>query len=617
MINTARITAWALVVSLLTAALPSPAVALRPTAENSVTLAGLEESLLGLKIRNAGHRLARYAALAGLMFQAAQGPMVPVPQAAPPTTPPIVQQPTGALAPLREFLGPNRTISIYANDPTTLATDPTVADLFPLAAKAGADTVWVSGFRFRGVLTDAQRRTLAEAAARTGRTIGFVDGNFDWDLLQMQLWVSNFVRGLLGVLPLITVSPADPAVQGAGWNDLLEKAAAAAKNLPVTYDFQVDFEPYIKALRPDWTGDLSGYLSLLIRGTILPLLREFRDAHPEHVRPGAPLLKRFEPWWLTEGAVTDDGAVVSGLIEDDATRRDTAIMSGTYGNTVAGIRQRGQTILARTRATGMTLYFGVETIAGVGTPAYTTNPAQAAADLLEVLRALPPEDFARCGGIFFHAENPKEAHRILTVFVQAPATPPAPPRDALAVSPDGRTAVRRLVSNSQTSIQFWVDNAPAGAFDLPSGFSDSTTTLLPQFTGNNNYLFLTAERPGGADAFAVFGARRPIPGVPTAPAWNMRTLQTPGGQRFWVDRDPTGGPFGSFIMIHHILPVPERPGEVLGRNDVMIRYSPIEPTGVPGPVKTIQVTIEPSGLEEADQFLQEQRLGERATGELA
>lgn len=533
-------------------------------------------------------------------------PVTPPPTTSPVIPSPIAQQPLNTLSSLRALLGPNRTISLYANDPTALVTDPTLAGFFSLAAQRGVDVVWISGFRFR-LITEAQRRALADAAAKHAVTIGLVDGNYDWDLPQMQSWVANFYREVLGILPLIRVALSSPAAQKAAWDDLLEKAGAAAKDLPVTYMFQVDFEPYIKTLRPDWTGDLGPYLSRLIRETILPLLRAFRDAHPEHVRPGVRLLYRFEPSWLANGVLTDDGVIVSGLTEDDVTRRDTAVLSGTYGNTAAGIQQRAQPILVRVRATGMTFQIGVETIpqARSGTPSYANSAQQIPADVLEALRAMAPADFAQCDGIFVHAENPREAYRILTAWGQAPA----PPADALAVSPDGRTAVRRIVSGGQTRLQFVVGNTPAGEYGLPPAFANAK--LIPQFLGNNNYLFLKAETPGG-DGFAVFGVRRQIPGAPTAPTWDILPLRTPqGNRRYFIDQDPEGL-LGLSIRILTILPNYGPPDD-----DVAIGVSMVgDSTGTPA--RTVVLVIETGGLEEgADQFLQERRLETQAVGELA
>ena len=56
-----------------------------------------------------------------------------------------LEEPDGQLAGLRQKMGPNRSISLVVWDPKPIVKN---QYFFPLAVRAGVDTVWICGFPF-------------------------------------------------------------------------------------------------------------------------------------------------------------------------------------------------------------------------------------------------------------------------------------------------------------------------------------------------------------------------------------------------------------------------------------------------------------------------------------
>lgn len=534
---------------------PATADTLRPlSADNPETRVGLEEQLTGRPI---SRRTFLQRAAAG--FAAA----TLAPQFYGLTQAQVAQpEPVGALVPLRQRLGPTRQLGVVVgSDPGDLLL---LADFFALAVKAGVDTAWISGYRFRQ-MTGAQRQQIATAASTAGlKTLGFIDGNYDW--AESQRFVENH------------------------YDDLTAKIASL--NLGnVRVAFATDIEPYTQT---GWNGDLTGY-SALLENVILPRIRAFYQAQPSRAEQGRPLLVRFEPWWYENGRRTDLGATIRGLRQIAGTE----IAAQTYRDTAAAISDISRVVQGRAAADGVTYQLGVETIpaAVAGAPSYSGKPLEIGPDLLAVINAMSSENRERLGGVYINAQSPITAHRVLTELVRAQSAQPKP----LAVSPDGRWAIRRAASGGVDRIEFWAGTTLVDQFPLPAELAGGN--LYPRFPGND-YLLLLVQAPGGAitpHAFYAFGIRRGVSAV----TWPLATLRDPQGNGWsFLNRDIQDPSFvRPPIFIHSALPIPPEPngGSNPRLDKVWVRYSPIERNGQPGILRTIVFTIEaPAGLEEFD-----------------
>lgn len=320
--------------------------------------------------------------------------------------------PVGALVPLREKLGVQRQLGMVIWDPRDLLR---LQDFFPLAVRAGVNTVWISGYRFRS-MSSRQQQTLLTRASQAGLPVlGFIDGNDDWP--EQRVLVANHYRALIERLASLNLG-----------------------NLRV--EFAVDVEPYT---RQGWSGDLTGYMDL-IEQVILPQIVAFA----RQSRQVVPGLVRFEPWWYENGRKTDSGATLRGLRA--IPRTDIAAM--TYRDAAEDIAASSEIARRRAREEGATFQIGVETIPSeaVGTPSFYQKEVEIGPALLGAIQAMPQTDQARLRGAFIHAQSPLTAHRILTALVQAKPARPSEPSSTQLRQPAKEFGVKggRILSDPRT-----------------------------------------------------------------------------------------------------------------------------------------------------------------------
>ncbi len=311
------------------------------------------------------------------------------------------EEPDGQLAVLRQKLGPNRGISLVVWNPKPIVNN---QYFFPLAVRAGIDTVWICGYPFRQMNRQEKQAVLLQASEAGLRTIGFIDGNYDWP--KNWEFVDYHYKDLISQL---------------GQLDLGSLGVA----------FAVNVEPY--ALPPEerkagktWDGNLSSYVEMMEK-VVLPPLETFAK---NRLRPdgkpvvNGPVLVRFEPWWFENGQVTASGVRVFGL----RPIRNTEIASMTYRNVPDDIASVSQIVRNRAKQEGTSFYIGVETIpfAVSKTPSFSGKEEMIGEILRDTLKMFSAAEMERLRGVFIHTKDPDEAYRVLSVLVHTQKNAPRP-----------------------------------------------------------------------------------------------------------------------------------------------------------------------------------------------
>lgn len=397
-----------------------PAAALRPTGleESPQSREALTQALQGGVANPSRRRMLHTTALgaAALFFPgfARAAAAAQPPQDAPPNALQPSQTVTGALAPLKLWLG-NQLVELMIWDPQALmeapapTEQPMLDDFFRQAVAVGVDRVWVSSTAFfstsedHPALTAAQQRALLTSAAKAGlKSFGLISGDPAWAGRAYRLAVRRHYAGLTAVVAQRLTE--------------LEREGAL-KDLQVVLG--ADIEPYIRqpdeteqAYQQRWQGDLSGYIETL-RGEIVPAVQALADRSRRVQRD----LIRFEPFWYENGhTVEGRGIVLRGL--QPVARTTLAAM--TYRNTASELIEAFGPAGRRARAEGRST-LGVET--------KTREPGTMAGRELEIpaliitaLNRLGPDVAA---GVFIHAEDPTTAYAMLKQWRAVPMPQPA------------------------------------------------------------------------------------------------------------------------------------------------------------------------------------------------
>jgi len=324
----------------------------------------------------------------------------------------------GSLVPLREALGPKKQIGIIPWGPDNAEDLAQLSELFSLTAKTGGDTVWISGFRF-SKLTRAQQQAIVTQAVKAGiKTLGFIDGNFDWP--ENAAFVRNFYQTLTSSLTKLNLGKLKVA-------------------------FATDIEPYnipadeIKAGKK-WDGNMKPSMDLIEKITI-PILEGFSRANRGVV--AGPLLTRFEPFWYENGRKPDDSpAIVKGSVIKGLRRIPRTEIAGmTYRDNADGIAEVSKVVRKRAAEDRGTFQVGVETIPKeeAGTPSFNGKEAAIGPELLTFYKGLDREDQQRLGGVYIHTANVTEAIRVLQAIAKAEPEKPASSAKEFGIE-DGKAA---------------------------------------------------------------------------------------------------------------------------------------------------------------------------------
>ncbi len=479
----------------------------------------------------------------------------------------------GPLAPLRQFLGPQRQVGLLVQGslPQILTMTRGGTNFFGLAADAGYNTVWISGTGFTR-LSPADRQELVHDADATLETLGFIQSGVD---------VANPAER---ANVLQSVDAQVNAVLGVNLGNL-------------TVQWMTDFEPQLAPPSSPWNGDMTAVMDTTeqIVDKVEPLRQGYRVQHPEVTRDilREPVVLEFGGTWRENGQRPDPspGIVPGAVVHGIRPIRGIGLAGATFQNTVDGIAASGNGVSHRAAEesailkTSVLFLYIAETSQTDGRT-FSGQVPDAGPTLLGALQRVPLDRVPLMGGVGLRAANPTDA---LSGFRQLLST------TTIAVSPNGRTYVWRAASDGQTSLRFWTDATSTGSYTLPSAFANAR--LIPQFNGDE-YLFGWAQAGNGAsrsDGFVVFGTRRPTPGA-TRGVWTARPLSdSQGSSTVFLDRDLSNAAAGP-IVISSILPDVEstkRPN-----NDIVIGYSFTNDLAAPS--RTMVLTITPAGLEEVE-----------------
>lgn len=494
----------------------------------------------------------------------------------------------GPFGPLRQFLGPGRTIGLMVegNPAQILTMTRGGTNVFDLAVRAGYDTVWIDGSGFTRLSPGARQELVIHAANARLETVGFIQG---------------------------AVGLSNPATQAATLSAFsAQYAAVGALDLgPLTVQWVTDFEEHLNTDRP-WDGDMTAAMQTaeqVVAGA-RRLAQDYRIQHPNVTRNilEDPPVLQFGGTWLVNGSRPDPapgivpGAVVHGIrpvsgagLAGATFQTDETVIAST-GNQVSRRALEESAALQ----TNVNFIYVVESGAQTDGKTFAGQVPNAGPALFGALRQIPSDRSHLLGGVAVHASDAANA---VSGIQQLLAT------TTVAVGPAGRTVVWRDTVNRSTRLRFWTDTTATGSYTLPATFADAE--LRPYFNGDE-YLFVVAKGRRDADGLAVFGTRRPTPGT-TRGIWTARPLTDAlGNTTVFLDRDPAAPDAGP-ITIRSVLP--RIPRVTTPNNQIAIQHAFTNNSSATG---TIVVTITPAGLEEAaEQFLRERQGVERATGRLA
>lgn len=325
-----------------------------------------------------------------------------------------IRRAKGAMAPLRQYLGPEKELSFISWKPVD----------FKKAVRAGFSTVWLGLGGFLQLSAAEQEQVLVSAQQAGLPALGFIGGDPQW-----------VNPGRSDQVEFVRVE----------YRRLAEVLAGFARKHPggLRFSFGSDIEPYTQ---PWWDGDLTLY-SDLVEKVIEPAAREFGGAHPDRVAPNAMI--RFEPFWWRNGHVTDDGKVIRGL-------RDFAysnVASMTYRDTADQILSVSESVRTRSgEVSGMEFFLGAETNpAGPGIPAKITFDGQLpamAGELINAIRAISPQQARFLRGVFIHSGK-AQADQVLDTLLGTKPAGTAPVTPVPVVSP-ANAQLQRVVAVART-----------------------------------------------------------------------------------------------------------------------------------------------------------------------
>jgi hypothetical protein len=301
----------------------------------------------------------------------------------------------GSLVSLRATLGTDKRIAIIAWGPDNARDLQQFPVLLSLARTTGVDTIWISGYRFLQLPPAQQQAVIEQANEARLRTLGFIDGDFDWP--QNPRFVSRLYENLTKQLSLRRLGSLQVA-------------------------FAVDIEPYHVPIASEdrgtkWNGDLKPAMNL-IETIILPILDRF--AKTEKASVDNPLLTRFEPFWYVNGHKPDEspalvkGTTLAGL----RAVSHTGIAGMTYRNTAEQIVDVTRELWKRARLENVPLEIGVETIESEKAIGFFGREPQIGPALLGVYKSLNQADQARLRGVYIHTGGIAEAIWVLTRIAQ-------------------------------------------------------------------------------------------------------------------------------------------------------------------------------------------------------
>ncbi len=385
-------------------------------------------------------------------------------------------QPKGALSLLAKELGGRSDLSIIVWDPSSIGGLP---GFFDRAVQAGVTRVWVSGFRFNQMDNARQKAFFNQARVSGLRSIGFIDGNYDW--ANNPAFVKSHYEKLIVTLTQFH-------------NDKL------LGRLKIV--FAADIEPWTGPNGKNWNGDFKPSTDLVCN-CVIPEISGFAQRTGRVDRTN--LITLVMPFWSQNGTKLDNDLVVKGV--EDLPNTTLALMS--YRNSaleIESVLNDTRSRLRTTPARDLRWAFGGETLppGEVGGQHVTFHGRlkRVPLELLRVIRRLSESERKQLDEVFIHFASPVAADKAIKEWLESPAEEPAKGKD---FSVRGGQA---KISKDGSRLEFQMDLGDLADQSLVAVALVRTDTWYPQPYDNASAQVPVQVDKDGVGNVVVFAADR-------------------------------------------------------------------------------------------------------------